>query len=169
MREIISSTSESLHKKSRSCEYCVAVLSFSITYRLREKKVFYCLSSSITRCHSFRWGHEGSQPSGWTSCEEEEAETGKPRPVRYEQIHCRVVALYKCFSAVGCFSTDTRLSLSLLVPVITNLFLFVSSVSLCHQLQYVRLMKFLHQRGFTSTLLQPALFSGTTQHTHPLM
>lgn len=37
----------------------------------------------------------------------------------------------------------------------------VQSVSLCHQLQYVRLMKFLHQRGFTSTLLQPALFSDT--------
>ncbi|XP_030298205.1 SET domain-containing protein 4 isoform X2 [Sparus aurata] len=35
----------------------------------------------------------------------------------------------------------------------------VQSVSLCHQLQYVRLMKFLHQRGFTSTLLQPALFT----------
>lgn len=130
MREIISSTSESLHKKSRSCEYCVAVLSFSIKYRLRQKKVCYCLSSSITRCHSFRWGHEGSQPSGWTSCEEEEAETGKPRPVRYEWIHCSVVALYECFSAVGCFSTDTRLSLSLLVPVITNLFLSVFSVSL---------------------------------------
>uniref|UniRef100_A0A673AZN8 SET domain containing 4 n=1 Tax=Sphaeramia orbicularis TaxID=375764 RepID=A0A673AZN8_9TELE len=28
-------------------------------------------------------------------------------------------------------------------------------VSLCHQQQYVRLMKFLHQRGFTSTQLQP--------------
>ncbi|XP_041803910.1 SET domain-containing protein 4 [Chelmon rostratus] len=37
----------------------------------------------------------------------------------------------------------------------------VQSVSLCHQLQYVRLMKFLHQRGFTSTLLQPALFTDT--------
>ncbi|KAK2824630.1 hypothetical protein Q5P01_021805 [Channa striata] len=35
------------------------------------------------------------------------------------------------------------------------------SVSLCHQLQYVRLMKFLHQRGFTSSLLQPALFTDT--------
>lgn len=128
MREIISSTSESLHKKSRSCEYCVAVLSFSIKYRLRQKKVCYCLSSSITRCHSFRWGHEGSQPSGWTSCEEEEAETGKPRPVRYEWIHCSAVALYECFSAVGCFSTDTRLSLSL--------FWFLSSLicfSLCLQ------------------------------------
>ncbi|KAF6737404.1 SET domain-containing protein 4 [Oryzias melastigma] len=31
--------------------------------------------------------------------------------------------------------------------------------SLSHQLRYVRLMKFLHQRGFTSTPLQPALFS----------
>lgn len=30
-----------------------------------------------------------------------------------------------------------------------------------HQLQYIRLMRFLHQRGFTSTLLQPALFSDT--------
>lgn len=38
--------------------------------------------------------------------------------------------------------------------------LFVSLVSLCHQLQYVRLMKFLHQRGFTSSLLQPALLTG---------
>ncbi|XP_014830638.1 PREDICTED: SET domain-containing protein 4 isoform X2 [Poecilia mexicana] len=37
----------------------------------------------------------------------------------------------------------------------------VHSVSLSHQLQYVRLMKFLHQRGFSSTLLQPALFSDT--------
>lgn len=35
------------------------------------------------------------------------------------------------------------------------------SVSLCHQPQYVRLMKFLHRRGFTSTLLQPALFNDT--------
>ncbi|XP_029376272.1 SET domain-containing protein 4 isoform X2 [Echeneis naucrates] len=33
--------------------------------------------------------------------------------------------------------------------------------SVSHQLQYVRLMKFLHQRGFTSTLLQPALFTDT--------
>ncbi|XP_024152515.1 SET domain-containing protein 4 [Oryzias melastigma] len=33
--------------------------------------------------------------------------------------------------------------------------------SLSHQLRYVRLMKFLHQRGFTSTPLQPALFSDT--------
>lgn len=40
--------------------------------------------------------------------------------------------------------------------------LCVSLVSLCHQLQYVRLMKFLHQRGFTSSLLQPALCTGTT-------
>ncbi|KAI3363469.1 hypothetical protein L3Q82_012081, partial [Scortum barcoo] len=37
----------------------------------------------------------------------------------------------------------------------------VQSVSLCHQPQYVRLMKFLHQRRFTSTLLQPALFTDT--------
>ncbi|XP_040905231.1 SET domain-containing protein 4 isoform X2 [Toxotes jaculatrix] len=37
----------------------------------------------------------------------------------------------------------------------------VQSVSLCHQLTYVRLMKFLHRRGFTSTLLQPALFTDT--------
>ncbi|KAM3606159.1 uncharacterized protein V6R79_011682 [Siganus canaliculatus] len=37
----------------------------------------------------------------------------------------------------------------------------ILSVSLCHQLQYVRLRKFLHQRGFASTLLQPALFSDT--------
>uniref|UniRef100_A0A146ZWX7 SET domain containing 4 n=1 Tax=Fundulus heteroclitus TaxID=8078 RepID=A0A146ZWX7_FUNHE len=35
------------------------------------------------------------------------------------------------------------------------------SVSLSHQPQYVSLMRFLHQRGFTSTLLQPALFSDT--------
>uniref|UniRef100_A0A3B4ULA9 SET domain containing 4 n=1 Tax=Seriola dumerili TaxID=41447 RepID=A0A3B4ULA9_SERDU len=51
--------------------------------------------------------------------------------------------------------------LSMLVSFITSLSLSVSSVSLCHQLQYVKLMKFLHQRGFTSTLLQPALFTGT--------
>ncbi|KAM7385235.1 hypothetical protein PAMP_001328 [Pampus punctatissimus] len=37
----------------------------------------------------------------------------------------------------------------------------VQSVSLCHQSQYVRLMRFLHHRGFTSTLLQPALFTDT--------
>ncbi|XP_035519260.1 SET domain-containing protein 4 [Morone saxatilis] len=37
----------------------------------------------------------------------------------------------------------------------------VQSVSLRHQPQYVRLMKFLHQRGFTSSLLQPALFTDT--------
>ncbi|XP_040035328.2 SET domain-containing protein 4 [Gasterosteus aculeatus] len=37
----------------------------------------------------------------------------------------------------------------------------VQSVSMCHQLPYVRLMKFLHQRGFTSTPLQPALFADT--------
>ncbi|XP_078128459.1 SET domain-containing protein 4 isoform X1 [Sander vitreus] len=37
----------------------------------------------------------------------------------------------------------------------------VQSVSLCHQPQYVRLMKFLHRRGFTSALLQPALFTDT--------
>ncbi|XP_076025471.1 SET domain-containing protein 4 [Genypterus blacodes] len=37
----------------------------------------------------------------------------------------------------------------------------VHSVSLCHELQYVRLMKFLHQRGFTSTLLQPHSFTDT--------
>ncbi|XP_029926121.1 SET domain-containing protein 4 isoform X2 [Myripristis murdjan] len=35
------------------------------------------------------------------------------------------------------------------------------SVSLCHQPLYVRLMKFLHQRGFTSTLLQPNHFTDT--------
>nr|XP_043902330.1 SET domain-containing protein 4 isoform X2 [Solea senegalensis] len=37
----------------------------------------------------------------------------------------------------------------------------IQSVSLCHQPQYVRLMKFLHRRGFTSALLQPALFTDT--------
>ncbi|CAJ1066792.1 SET domain-containing protein 4 [Xyrichtys novacula] len=37
----------------------------------------------------------------------------------------------------------------------------VDSVSLCHQPQYVRLMRFLHKQGFVSTLLQPALFSDT--------
>ncbi|XP_029305405.1 SET domain-containing protein 4 [Cottoperca gobio] len=37
----------------------------------------------------------------------------------------------------------------------------VQSVSLCHQPQYVKLMKFLHQRGFTSTPLQPANFIDT--------
>ncbi|KAM4729664.1 SET domain-containing protein 4 isoform 1-T2 [Anableps anableps] len=37
----------------------------------------------------------------------------------------------------------------------------VHAASLSHQPQYVRLMRFLHQRGFTSTLLQPALFSDT--------
>ncbi|XP_077351623.1 SET domain-containing protein 4 isoform X2 [Festucalex cinctus] len=35
------------------------------------------------------------------------------------------------------------------------------SVSLSHQPEYVELLKFLHQRGFTSRLLQPALFSDT--------
>uniref|UniRef100_A0A3Q4AV13 Rubisco LSMT substrate-binding domain-containing protein n=1 Tax=Mola mola TaxID=94237 RepID=A0A3Q4AV13_MOLML len=39
----------------------------------------------------------------------------------------------------------------------------VSSVSLCHQLQYVKLMKFLHQQGFTSKLLQPSFFTGPGQ------
>ncbi|XP_067466753.1 SET domain-containing protein 4 [Thunnus thynnus] len=39
----------------------------------------------------------------------------------------------------------------------------VQSVSLCHRPQYVRLMRFLHQRGFTSTLLQPALFTDTSR------
>uniref|UniRef100_A0A3B5M5U0 SET domain containing 4 n=1 Tax=Xiphophorus couchianus TaxID=32473 RepID=A0A3B5M5U0_9TELE len=34
-------------------------------------------------------------------------------------------------------------------------------VSLSHQPQYISLMRFLHRRGFSSTLLQPALFSGT--------
>lgn len=147
----------------------MAVLSFSITYRLREKKVCYWVFSSITRCHRSRWGHEGSQPSGWTSCEEEEAETGKPRPVRYEQIHCRVVALYKCFSVLLAASAQTHLCLSLFWSLSSLICFSVCSVSLCHQLQYVRLMKFLHKRGFTSTLLQPALFTGTTQHTHPPM
>ncbi|XP_028279906.1 SET domain-containing protein 4 isoform X2 [Parambassis ranga] len=37
----------------------------------------------------------------------------------------------------------------------------ILSVSLCHQPQYVRLMKFLHQRGFSSTVLQPVLFTDT--------
>lgn len=37
----------------------------------------------------------------------------------------------------------------------------VQTVSLCHQPQYVRLMRFLHQRGFTSTLLRPVHFSDT--------
>ncbi|XP_074531529.1 SET domain-containing protein 4 isoform X2 [Halichoeres trimaculatus] len=37
----------------------------------------------------------------------------------------------------------------------------VKSVSLCHQQQYVKLMKFLHKHGFTSKLLQPALFTDT--------
>ncbi|KAM7408295.1 hypothetical protein PAMA_002145 [Pampus argenteus] len=37
----------------------------------------------------------------------------------------------------------------------------VQSVSLCHQSQYVRLMRFLHHRGFTLTLLQPAVFTDT--------
>uniref|UniRef100_A0A3P9NFA2 SET domain containing 4 n=1 Tax=Poecilia reticulata TaxID=8081 RepID=A0A3P9NFA2_POERE len=36
------------------------------------------------------------------------------------------------------------------------------NISLSHQLQYVRLVRFLHRRGFSSTLLQPALFSGTS-------
>lgn len=35
------------------------------------------------------------------------------------------------------------------------------SAALCHQPQYVRLMKFLHGRGFTSRLLQPAHFTDT--------
>ncbi|KAM6997896.1 SET domain-containing protein 4 isoform 1-T1 [Tautogolabrus adspersus] len=51
---------------------------------------------------------------------------------------------------------------SLLVSPITNLVSHsVSSVSLCHQPRYVRLMKFLHKREFTSTLLQPAHFTDT--------
>ncbi|XP_023183238.1 SET domain-containing protein 4 isoform X1 [Xiphophorus maculatus] len=37
----------------------------------------------------------------------------------------------------------------------------VHSVSLSHQPQYISLMRFLHRRGFSSTLLQPALFSDT--------
>lgn len=37
----------------------------------------------------------------------------------------------------------------------------VSSVSLCHQHKYVRLMRFLHQRGFSTRLLQPTAFTGT--------
>lgn len=37
----------------------------------------------------------------------------------------------------------------------------VRSVSLCHQPQFVNLLKFLHQRGFSCALLQPALFSDT--------
>ncbi|XP_072293650.1 SET domain-containing protein 4-like [Eucyclogobius newberryi] len=37
----------------------------------------------------------------------------------------------------------------------------VQSVSLCHQPSYVRLVRFLNQRGFASTILQPALFSDT--------
>ncbi|XP_071393150.1 SET domain-containing protein 4 [Centroberyx affinis] len=37
----------------------------------------------------------------------------------------------------------------------------IQSVSLCHQQQYVCLMKFLHQRGFTSTLLQSNHFTDT--------
>ncbi|KAM8859614.1 SET domain-containing protein 4 isoform 3-T4 [Spinachia spinachia] len=37
----------------------------------------------------------------------------------------------------------------------------VQSVSMCHQLPYVRLMKFLRRRGFASTPLQPALFADT--------
>lgn len=37
----------------------------------------------------------------------------------------------------------------------------VESVSLCHQEQYVRLIRFLKQKNFTSTILQPANFSDT--------
>uniref|UniRef100_A0A8C6WXI7 SET domain containing 4 n=1 Tax=Neogobius melanostomus TaxID=47308 RepID=A0A8C6WXI7_9GOBI len=37
----------------------------------------------------------------------------------------------------------------------------VQSVTLCHQEQYVRLIRFLKQKGFTSTILQPAHFSDT--------
>lgn len=40
--------------------------------------------------------------------------------------------------------------------------------ALCHQPQYVRLMKFLHGRGFTSRLLQPAHFTGTAPTTQPV-
>ncbi|XP_037554044.1 SET domain-containing protein 4 [Nematolebias whitei] len=39
----------------------------------------------------------------------------------------------------------------------------VRSASLSHQSPYVKLMKFLHQRGFTSTPLQPALFTDTSR------
>ncbi|KAM9365145.1 SET domain-containing protein 4 [Pholidichthys leucotaenia] len=35
------------------------------------------------------------------------------------------------------------------------------SVSLSHQPQYVKLLQFLHRRGFSSTLLQPAVFNDT--------
>ncbi|XP_056903872.1 SET domain-containing protein 4 [Takifugu flavidus] len=37
----------------------------------------------------------------------------------------------------------------------------IQSVSLSHQQQYVRLMRFLHQRGFSTTLLHPAAFADT--------
>lgn len=37
----------------------------------------------------------------------------------------------------------------------------VQTVSLCHQEQYVRLIRFLKQKGFTSTILRPAHFSDT--------
>ncbi|XP_008298345.1 SET domain-containing protein 4 [Stegastes partitus] len=37
----------------------------------------------------------------------------------------------------------------------------LQSASLCHLPQYVKLMKFLHRRGFSSALLQPAVFSDT--------
>ncbi|KAM9847817.1 SET domain-containing protein 4 [Aulostomus maculatus] len=39
--------------------------------------------------------------------------------------------------------------------------LIIPSVSLSHRPEYVRLMKFLHQRGFRWTLLQPAFFPDT--------
>ncbi|XP_054654786.1 SET domain-containing protein 4 isoform X2 [Dunckerocampus dactyliophorus] len=41
----------------------------------------------------------------------------------------------------------------------------VRSVSLSHQHQCVRLLRFLHQRGLTPTLLRPAVFSGTHTRT----
>lgn len=50
------------------------------------------------------------------------------------------------------------LIVGLLASDVTCLF---SPVALGHQPQHVRLMKFLHGKGFTSRLLQPAHFRGT--------
>jgi len=120
---------------------------FLMTKCCRKSCEILCVCVNVCVCGpgGARWAHEGSWPSGWTGGEEEEAETRRRRPVGYEPIQ-RLRFLPLCRRPL----LHRRVCVSL------------SSVSLGHQLQYVRLMKFLRQRGFTSTLLQPALFTGTT-------
>lgn len=84
-------------------------------------KCFYCMCLSSRRCHRSRWGHEGSQPSGWTSFEEEEAETRKRRPVRYKPLSRKLSQ-----------HTDRRLLRSLPSPVSLCFFsLSVSPAAVC--------------------------------------